>query len=365
MAALTKYLDPGLATGLNDGTSEANAFQSWANCVSDLNTNHSDMVADGDNITVQVLATSGGFETWPVAGQTGLAISCDATNFLKFVGAAADVTPGIWSTSVPGVVWGPTSGGTVGWSLPGVASGSMHITFENLAFEWDTSAYTGASSTLFFKNETNSKTAGSQLIFEGCYMRADAAKTNTGVSSFYQAQAGNITMTCNNCIFQDFTSSSGTVNLLRSTRNASEGVHLFANCTFDNMDELFDTSNATSHTRVVNCLMNDVTDATIPIAAAANTGSNAANDATTLPGSDNTNSVTFSFVNDPTDMHLSATDGNGAGTSDATYGTYVPATDIDGDSRGTSSADVGMDEFVAAAGNPILIPPTGPYYPPR
>lgn len=347
MADVTLYLDPGLATGNDDGSTAANAFKTFASCVAYLNTNHADMVTATQSVDVIWLSTSGGISSSTNVTHT-LTVNCSETYPLRFVGDPDTVTPGIWDTTKPTLEWSPTSSSYPQHINFAGTSLSVYVEFVNLNFLWN-STYNGSTQSKFFEN-TTAKAAGSKMVFTGCMFKGGV---NTGTASkvYIRCSSTNMVATVNNCIAFDQThSGTGVAIFLYNTRPLSEGVCVIANCSVKNVSQLV-TDTSSSNVAVVNSMLIDVTDPSMlgSHAATGYNSTNAASGATNypLPGSNNTHSEAADFVSS-TDFHLNSANGLGAGTGVATYGAYVPATDIDGDSRGTATTDTGADLFTAS-----------------
>ena len=342
MADITLYLNPDLGTGNNDGSSVPNAFQSWSICIAYLNTNHADMVTATESVDIIV---SGGIEDF-VNIQLSCAVICSETYPLRF-DASAVATPGIWDTTKPTLSWSPTSDAVTEF-FPFTAIGDMWVEFINVGIIWNTT-YTGSSISRFFVNTGTKTSVTSKLVFTDCYIKG-GNNTSAGEMTFYYSQAGGMTVKAENTIVENFTTSSGLFYPFWNTRFSSEGISTFVNCSLINLDDFDNDAFARSNCLMINCLFSNVTDPSCD--EHADCGYNASDSATALPGINNTNSASFTFISS-TDRHLTNSNAWGAGTGVATYGPYVPSLDIDGDIRGAVTVSTGVDEPVSSQNTPI------------
>lgn len=349
MADVTLYLHPGLATGSNNGTSEANAWQSWSDALTGLTSAYPNITATtqnsiaGTSQSVDVIVL-GGNVTLTHTTAISIGVISNSTYPLRFVANPATAAPGTWDTGKPMLTYAPSAAGTC-FNFGAVVDVEHYVEFVDMQFAY-TPTYQGASSSRCIYNNA-AKAAGSRMVLKNCHVKGNDC--TAGFKSFVHANSNNMLVVAHNCIFEDFTfSGTATDNSpLRCTRAASEGVSEAYNCTFINCDTCVYAG--TNNWRIVNCLFSSCVAVLGAGSVATGTGKNAANDALSLPGSDNTTSATFSFVSS-TDRHLTAANTYGAGPSDGTYGSYVPTTDIDGDTRSGTTATVGADEVTGGSG---------------
>jgi hypothetical protein len=341
MADVTLYLHPGLATGSNNGSSAADAFQTWAGALAYLGTNHADLVTAQESVDVIVLgSTVDEFNTELV-----LDIVSNSTYKLRFVADPTTATPGIFDATKPGWERGADDTDQFTFNMGGA---SAWVEFVGLNF-YDPDAYKFSSQTNMFYNPV-AAASGSRLVFRNCYFKADQS-TAGAIKYLVRLQSTNIRVIAENCVFDGFTGATNGYAVFRDERFSSEGVSEVYNCTFVNCPAVL-SSTSSGQWRWVNNLVSDSSIST-GIASSGKNVTNQTNVETTLPGSDNTYEATFSFVSS-TDRHITAANGLGAGPSDVTYGTYVPTTDIDGDTRSGEATDAGADFFVSAATGPTL-----------
>lgn len=348
MADVTLYLHPGLATGSNDGSSEANAWQSWAACMSGLSSNYPDISASGSAESVDVIIL-GGSST--VVATLVLEVNCDATYPLRFVADPATRTVGVWDTGKPTLRFAATNDTAPCFNFSDTSGRLQYVEFEGLNFDWP-QAYNGGTATGFFANFTQNA-AGSRFVFDRCYFKG-ATATGSAFKVWFWGESNNGPFTAKNCVFADTDySGSGAFYIVRYPRSASEGISEFYNCTFVNSlsnSSRFAEALSSGSARVTNCLFVNHGSSCDSGSFASGSGKNASTAASGLPGSDNTYDISSSglFV-DSGNYHLTSSNDWAAGPSDGTYGSYVPVTDIDGETRSGSTADAGADEYIASA----------------
>jgi hypothetical protein len=326
----TYYLNPTLGTGSNNGTSEANAWQSWATAIAAINSAHPNMVTATEGVDLLVY---GGAAT---LDQSAISFSSVSSQAYPFRIIAMGATPGIWDQTKPTILrTGTYSDAAAKFQFTG-SSVSLWVEFVGLNIRNDQQ--------IDFIRIIGAKTAGSRVTFRNCMLWGP---TSGGTARyFFSTNDGTCDVVLENCVCQNFVKGGGGLNMITRTNSAGSAAQ-YLNCTLVDNTEF---ATGASGVRVTNCLFVNA-GATIGGSPAilAGTGKNASTSASGLPGSDNTYDISASglFVSS-TDRHLTAANGWGAGPEHGTYGAYVPDADIDGQTRSGATTDAGADLFLLA-----------------
>jgi hypothetical protein len=341
---ISYYLHPGLSTGLNDGTSEANAFQSWAACVAHINANNPDFVAAEQAVKVWLL----GSVTPHTVGLILTAKSSPAYPLIIEVPESLR-SPGVFNSNAPGF---SVEGGMLRFSpADGWAQIGLHVIGVQI---------TGPANR--FMEITDATPVGGYVLFRNNYVK-DRYNTTTADYACVLNWTGtgvNKELVSQNNIYENFYSTY-LPDLDRFARcqafrmTGANTSFSSANDTYINLDNRAVQTDHSNNSSFVNCVFIDTAraDSTSPRMTASLSGFNITN----LSESDQ--GVLWAGVNtlydiDPSVLFVSATDrrlkqpngyGIGPDNADTVRAAFVPQYDLLGVERTGTTTDVGAHLF--------------------
>jgi hypothetical protein len=345
---ITYYLDAGLTTGNNDGTTPEHAWRTWGACITALNTNHADLIAQQEQIDVVV----SGNATWSTATASRLTLSVNSSSdfYIRFV--AATPNQGVWGGPGPQITIDNTSFPQE-YAFSHTSASRFWCIFEGINF-WFPLTYTGGNTSMVFQTAVAASTT-SVVIFDGCYVKF-AAHTGSGPKAFMHRRVNNTFARYYNCVFEDIIqSSTGRVAIDDCTLGgtSSRAAGPISNCTLINCNRFINRRSGQTNTdeRLINNLLfNSVM--TIGNMGGVHTGisgknvTNESEEDVTLHGVENTYDAEFEFVS-ATDRKLTAANNWGAGPMHGYYAfasTSVRAADIAGTARVGFFTDAGAHQ---------------------
>lgn len=318
---VTRYVESGIATGLQDGTSEANAWPNLEAAIEGLKLEYASGLPTAD-VQVDLLCSNPN-----TINDTSLPvydIVSDATRFLKIIHSGANDY----------VV--RENAQTDAWLLRGPSSGGGRLEIEGkgkLRFERE-----------FVTNSSSQRgcieSRSMNTVYDGVIFKALNTNIGTGAVVGIRQAFSSTTIRAVNCLFKDFGNSSGGRGIRQEGSSTSAE---FYNNTYDNCGRACSAVTGTSRNQLfqnssVDDHENGITDIDYMLTDGTATGSNSVS------------STTLTFVDAANDNYrLAATD---TAAIDAGIGpaldANVPTTDVDGTTRSGNDSDIGYAEYVSS-----------------